>query len=379
MRILMLNYEYPPLGGGASPVTKSLSEELVKLGHNVDVVTMGFKGLKQKEEINGVNIIRVPSIRKQQGVCQTHEMFSYCYSASRFLPTLLKENKYDINHTHFIIPTGIVSYLIKRKIPYIITSHGSDVPDYNPDRFGIQHKFLKPIWNEIVQKAECITSPTDYLKNLILKNSDAKNCEKKIKVIPNGIHPENFDPIKKEKKILVVTRLFERKGVQYVIDAMKNIKDHELVICGDGPYKAKLEQQISELNVNNIHLLGYVSYERLKYEYESSSIFVFPSSAENFPVVLLEAMASGCAIITTNSTGCPEVVGDTALLVMPKSSQDIEKNIIKLINDGAFRNELMVKARKRVENNFTWSKIAKKYIETYEEVILKENLDFKRD
>jgi len=366
MNILMLNYEYPPLGGGASPVTKSLSEELVKLGHSVDVVTMGFKGLNQKEEINGVTIYRVPSIRKEQSVCQTHEMFSYCLSAYRFLPKLLKENEYDINHTHFIIPTGIVSYL-KRRIPYIITSHGSDVPNYNPDRFGLQHKLLKPLWNKIVKNAMCITTPTEYLKNLILEGC----YYDKIKVIPNGIHSEKFIPKKKSEKILVVSRLFERKGVQYVINAMKDIKDYELVICGDGPYKEQLEQQISKLDNNNIHLLGYVSDERLKYEYETSSIFVFTSSAENFPVVLLEAMASGCAIITTNTTGCPEVVGDTASFVRPKNPEDIRNALIKLINNDELRSELGAKARKRVEEEFAWEKIAKQYLSIYEEVISK--------
>ena len=371
MRILMLNYEYPPLGGGASPVTKSLSEELVKFGHTVDVVTMGFKGLKEKEEINGVTIYRVPCIRKKQGVCQTHEMLSYCYSAFRFLPKLLRENKYDICHTHFIIPTGIVSYLNKNKIPYIITSHGSDVPNYNPDRFGIQHKLLKPLWNGIVKNAECITSPSEYLKNLILENFDEENYCDKIKVIPNGIYPENFKPKKKEKKVLVVTRLFERKGVQYIIDAMRDIKNYELVICGDGPYLKKLEHQISKLNVTNIHLLGYISYERLKYEYETSSIFVFTSTAESFGIVLLEAMSSGCAIITTNNSGCSEVVDDAALLVRPKKSSNIKEALIKLINNDQLRNELGAKARKRVEENFTWKIIAEQYLSVYEDRIIK--------
>ena len=371
MRILMLNYEYPPLGGGASPVTKSLSEELVKFGHTVDVVTMGFKGLKGKEEINGVTIYRVPCIRKKQGVCQTHEMLSYCYSAFRFLPKLLSENKYDICHTHFIIPTGIVSYLNKNKIPYIITSHGSDVPNYNPDRFRIQHKLLKPLWNEIVKNAECITSPSEYLKNLILENFDKENYCDKIKVIPNGIHSENFNPKKKEKKVLVVTRLFERKGVQYIIDAMRDIKNYELVICGDGPYLKKLEHQISKLNVTNIHLLGYISYERLKYEYETSSIFVFTSTAESFGIVLLEAMSSGCAIITTNNSGCSEVVDDAALLVRPKKSSNIKEALIKLINNDQLRNELGAKARKRVEENFTWKIIAEQYLSVYEDRIIK--------
>ncbi len=367
----MLNYEYPPLGGGASPVTKSLSEELVKFGHTVDVVTMGFKGLKEKEEINGVTIYRVPCIRKKQGVCQTHEMLSYCYSAYRFLPKLLRENKYDICHTHFIIPTGIVSYLNKNKIPYIITSHGSDVPNYNPDRFGIQHKLLKPLWNEIVKNAECITSPSEYLKNLILENFDKENYCDKIKVIPNGIHPENFNPKKKEKKVLVVTRLFERKGVQYIIDAMRDIKNYELVICGDGPYLKKLEHKISKLNVTNIHLLGYISHERLKYEYETSSIFVFTSTAESFGIVLLEAMSSGCAIITTNNSGCSEVVDDAALLVRPKKSSNIKEALIKLINNDQLRNELGATARKRVEENFTWKIIAKQYLSVYEDIIIK--------
>lgn len=359
----MLNYEYPPLGGGASPVTRSLAEELVKLGHGVDVVTMGFKGLKQKEEVNGVTIYRVPSIRKEQGVCQTHEMLSYCISASRLLPELLKENKYDINHTHFIIPTGIVSYLNKRKIPYIVTCHGSDVPNYNPDRFGLQHKLLKPFWTKIVKDAKCITSPTEYLKNLILEGYHHDD----IKVIPNGIDLEDLDPKKKEKKILVVSRLFERKGIQYVIDAVKDIKEYELVICGDGPYRKQLEEQISKLDVSNIHLLGYVSDERLKYEYETSSIFVLPSSAENFPVVLLEAMASGCAIVTTSTTGCPEVVGDAALFVRPKSSEDIRNAMVKLIEDDELRSKLGFKARKRVEENFTWKKIAQDYVKAYED------------
>lgn len=368
MRILILNYEYPPLGGGASPVTKSLAEGLIIAGHNVDIITMGFKGLKPKEVINGVTVYRVPGIRKEQGVCQTHEMFYYCVSAYRFLPKLLKENKYDINHTHFIIPSGIVSYFYRNKIPYIITSHGSDVPGYNPDRFEKQHLLLKPLWKKIVKNANCITTPTKYLKNLILENLDKNEFDRKIKVVPNGIDAKSFNPKQKEKKILVVTRLFERKGVQYIIDAMKHIKDYNLNICGEGPYKIHLNKQINKLNIDNVKLLGYVNHERLKYEYETSSIFVFPSSAENFPVVLLEAMASGCAIITTNVTGCPEVVGDCALLIRPKNSEDIRISINKLIKDNNLRNNLGIKARKRVEENFTWDKIVKQYINIYETI-----------
>lgn len=365
----MLNYEYPPLGGGASPVTKSLSEELVKLGHTVDVVTMGFKGLKQREVINGVTVYRVSSIRKEQGVCQTHEMLTYCYSAYRFLPKLLKENKYDICHTHFIIPTGVVSYLNKNKVSYIITSHGSDVPGHNPNRFSVQHELLKPFWRKIVQNANQVVTPSNYLKEMILKNVDTDN----ITVIPNGfdIGSFNFNFKKKDKKILLVSRLFEFKGFQYFLDAIKDIDaDYEVNIVGDGPYKETLVQKAKDmkLNVNFIGWLDNKSKE-LKNLYETSSIFVFPSTAENFPTVLLEAMAAGCAIITSNISGCPEVVGDTALLVDPKESGEIKDALIKLIDDDELRTNMGDKARKRVVDNFTWGLIAQNYVHIYEETL----------
>ena len=369
MKILMLNYEYPPLGGGASSVTKSLAEELIKLGHNVDVVTMGFKGLKQKEEINGVNIYRVPSIRKEQSVCQTHEMFSYCFSAYRFLPKLLKENKYDINHTHFIIPTGIVSYLKKSKLPYVITSHGSDVPGHNPNRFSFQHELLKPFWRKIVKNAERVITPTNYLKNLIFKNVDADN----VTVIPHGfdISSFNFNPKKKEDKILLVSRLFEFKGFQYFLDGIKYLDiDYEINIVGEGPYKEALIKK-AKLVKANVNFLGWLDNNSLEFKelYEKSSIFVFPSAAESFGTVLLEAMASGCAIITTNTTGCREVVGNTGLLIRPKNPEDISKALIKLINNDELRYKLGIKGRKRVKDEFAWEKIAKQYVNVYKDVI----------
>ncbi|KAB2945332.1 MAG: 1,2-diacylglycerol 3-glucosyltransferase [Candidatus Methanoperedens nitroreducens] len=375
MRILMLNYEYPPLGGGASPVTKSLSEELVNLGHTVDVVTMGFKGLKQKEETNGVTVYRVPSIRKEQSVCQTHEMLSYCYSAYRFLPKLLKENKYNICHTHFIIPTGVVSYLNKSKIPYIITSHGSDVPGHNPNRFSIQHELLKPFWRKIVQNAECVVTPSKYLKDMILKNVDTDN----VTVIPNGfdIGSFNFDPKKKEKKILLVSRLFEFKGFQYFLDAIEDMDiDYEINIVGEGPYKEALVQKAKDLKVK-VNFIGWLDNKsvELKKLYETSSIFVFPSTAENFPTVLLEAMAAGCAIITTDVCGCPEVVGDSALVVRPNSSENIRNALNKLISNDRLFNEFGNKARQRLEEKFNWKKVAKQYENIYKsEIEEKENI-----
>ena len=95
----------------------------------------------------------------------------------------IRKNKYDLMHAHFIFPTGITAYLLKRivDIPLIITAHGSDVPGYNPDRFNIMHRLLRIIWKKIVRGADAVTSPSEFLKKLI-----RDNCEKDIEVIPNG-------------------------------------------------------------------------------------------------------------------------------------------------------------------------------------------------
>ena len=172
MKILTLSYEFPPLGGGGAKVVYGLTKELVKLGHEVDLVTMGFRGLPKYEEINGTNIYRVPCFRNRESICSTHEMVSYALSAIPFAVRLVKRKQYEINHTHFILPDGFVSYLLKKmiKLPYIITAHGSDVPGYNPDRFIIDHKILSPLWKKIVYNADQIVCLSESLKSLVQKS-----------------------------------------------------------------------------------------------------------------------------------------------------------------------------------------------------------------
>lgn len=374
MKILMLNYEYPPLGGGAAPVTQSLSEELVLQGHEVDVVTMGYNDLPHEEIINGVHIYRVPCLRKRVEVCTFSEMLSFCISAYRFLPELLEKKQYDINHTHFIIPTGLVSSFFYKRLPFIITSHGSDVPGYNPDRFKLHHLLLKPFSAIIIDRACSLTTPSQYLKGEIEKNYGGQN----VTVIPYGIYDKISPDKPKKRKILTVSRFFERKGIQYVIEAMKYINDFEYVICGDGPYRMELEKQIEKLNVGDrVRITGFLKGDELREEYESAAIFILPSVADNFPVVLMEAMSAGCAVITSNTTGCAEVVGETGLLVPPEDTDAIRAQLIKLIEDRDLCRKLGIMARKRVEQEFTWDPVARKYVSLYKKVLERESANKK--
>ena len=176
MRILMLNYEFPPLGGGASPVTYEIAKGYAHLGHKVDVVTMGYKGLSKYQKSDKINIYRIPCIRWKKEISSPFEHLTFILSAAIFFGKHLTKTRYDINHTQFILPTGVISLWLKKRygLPYIITSHGSDVPGYNPDRFRLLHNFTKPLLVTICNNALILTTPSSYLAGLI-KEKIGKN------------------------------------------------------------------------------------------------------------------------------------------------------------------------------------------------------------
>ncbi|MEM4397815.1 MAG: glycosyltransferase family 4 protein, partial [Candidatus Woesearchaeota archaeon] len=347
MKILVLNYEFPPLGGGSSPITKDLILELSKLKEisEIDIITMSYKDLPKFEILNKkIKLYRVNCLRTKKEKSNFLEMLSFLMpaylKAKQLIESSIKERKtYDFIHCHFIFPTGIIAYFIKKKfkIPYIITSHGSDVPKYNPDRFKLLHFFLKPIWKKILNESEKVICPSERLKKLILSSQDNEKkdiTEKKIVIISNGINltKRKINLEKKEKIILYAGRLFQRKGVQYLIKAFdllntsntKNSKDWQLFISGDGDYKKELEKLANKTKIKNkIKFLGWLDKDFLYKLYERSSIFVLPSSEESFGMVLIEAMMFGNAIITTKETGTEEVITDSGILITK------EKNLIE--------------------------------------------------
>lgn len=366
-KILVISYEFPPLGGGGAKVVAGLVEELQKSGYSFDIVTMGFKGLPRVEKCENVTIYRVPCIRLNKSMCYFPEMIPYLIMALPVLFKLVRMNNYVINHTHFIFPDAILSCLVKQfsGVPFVVTAHGSDVPGYNPDRFKFIHKVLLPFWKYVTNRANTIICPSESIESLIHQsNPDAKTI-----VIPNGIDVHKFDPtLQKEKKALAVTRLFERKGIQYFLNAHHQLNsDWEVNIAGDGPYLKNIKELVAARNID-VNLLGFLDNNgpELKDLYETSSIFVFPSESENFPICLLEAMVAGNAIITTRNTGCAEVVGDAALLVEPNNVEELKNAYQKLMVDDVLREKLGKMARHRVENLFSWERVRTDTIDLYD-------------
>jgi glycosyltransferase involved in cell wall biosynthesis len=327
---------------------------------------MGFKGLAENEVIDGVNVYRVKCFRMRKDICRTYEMISYVVSALMFLNSIMKEKKYDICHCHFIIPTGILALWLRKRfnLRYVLTTHGSDVPDYNPDRFVFFHKFTKPLLRIICNNAKQICSPSLFLKSLIKKNIGTFD----VKHIPNGIDLSNFklDLTKPKESIILSTgRLLKRKGFHTVIKAVYDVElPYEFHIVGDGPYRKNLEK-MADGSKTEIIFHGWIEKgsPKLLELYQKAPIYILASAKENASIALLEGMAAKAVVITTNVSGCPETVGDAGFLLDYDDHEKLKEILIKLSQDKTLVEDFSKKAYERLVNNFLWDQIINDYIE----------------
>lgn len=365
MRILLLSYEFPPVGGGGAKVVAGLAAELAQQGHEVDVITMGWQGLPAEERLDGVRVTRLRTLRRRPDRTSILELGVWLLRAFPVVFWRLARNHYDAINAHFILPDGLICAvacaLLGRR--FVVTAHGSDVPGYNGDRFQIAHRLIGQLWRGLVKLPSCIVFPSPHLLELARQREASINgC-----VIPNGFHPGHRLGRTRQRRILVATRLFPRKGVQRLIEAYVRLDtDYELHVIGDGPIRQELEDQ-ARTSGRPIVFHGWV--ENLSEEFvdllESADIFAFPSESENFPVCLLEAMAFELAIVTTRDTGCEAVVGDAALLVASDDVDELTEALRRLTISPELRSRLGQRARQRLEKNFTWPAVASRYVEVY--------------
>jgi glycosyltransferase involved in cell wall biosynthesis len=370
MRILMMCYEFPPLGGGGGRAVDGLSRVLVGLGHEVDLVTMSFRGEPRHEVIGGVRVHRVPSFRARRYECRLHEAASYLPPALITAARLAAKRSYDIAHAHFLLPDGVNAELLRRLtgLKYVVTTHGSDVPGYNPHRLKRSHRLLSPVWQRVAQRATQVICPSESLQALF----SARCPTIQTTLIPYGFDANRFDPDQpRRKRILAVTRMLERKGVQYLIEAVRDLTlEHEIHIVGDGPYLQELKSRAAGCRPR-IVFEGWLdnASDRLRELYCTSDIFVLASDVENFPVSLLEAMSARLAIVTTRGTGCQEVVGDAAVLVSPRDPRALREALLSLTTAPAHRRRLGIAARERLEQTFGWKGIAQQHIALYRRAV----------
>lgn len=367
---------FPRWEGDTEPrFVLDLSKALGKY-FDVTVLVPATPGAKDQEILEGVKVIRyhyfpvhkwetlcypgaiVPRIKEKKiRILLVPFLFVGLWSKERKIL-----NDYDIVHSHWIIPQGIVQSFFKT--PYLLTGHGGDVLELNEFPISILKR-------RALVNASAVSVVSSKLKKKLEEKYDINNitiqsmgCD--ISKFGRGNRKENLFSQKNEKIVLFVGRLVKIKGVDYLIEAMRNI-NAKLIIVGVGPEERKLKELSKQLG-EKIEFVGSKNHDELPSIYASCDIFVVPSITlengvtEGTPTVISEALASGLPVIGTNTGGIPNAIidGTNGFVIPDRDSNAIAEKLELLINDSNLL-ERMSKESIETAKQFSYDNIAETF------------------
>ena len=392
-RLAVFNTQPPHLYFGG--VERRIIETAKRLQTQADItVYSGTKaGFKKPMDINGVTVVP-------------------CYSTDKLFPldnwffnrSLFKKASTinaDVYEAHAVSGYGLLNALNKQGIkrPFVHTIHGVLADEYEQARENGYQSFRSRIANYFMHRLAKLEGETAKNATLIVTISKY-SLEKiqnyygvdaaKVRIVPNGVDPEEFKPVAEtdreggrrrlglgsEPCVLFVGSLIPRKGLPFLVEAAKKIvKEHsetKFVIVGEGPLKSQLLSNLETANLSgNFTFLGNVKEDMLPTLYNCADVLALPSIQEGQGIALLEAQASARPVVAFDVGGVNEAVrnGETGLLVKRGSSEELADALLKLLSDKVLREKMGASGRRFVIENFNWDICAQKMLNVYREAL----------
>jgi rhamnosyl/mannosyltransferase len=366
IKVLMVGKFYPPeYVGGIEYSMYDLAMGLTKRGVEVDVIVTSNSDKTVTEDIEGVTVHRVRRIAKisEQPISLTYPFV---------MRKLLRQNNYDVVHLHFPYPGAELSCLFNRLRAKLVVTYHMDATFVM-----MVKKLYKPFMHACLRKADKILVSSDKLLR------GAKHLSKyrdKSLVVPLFVKDDWFDsPSRKAVEdlktkygsyIFYAGRLFKTKGVNYFLQAVRNL-DCNVVIAGAGPEFNSLKALVNELGIEGrVFFVGSLEKVRLKEFYYAAEVFCLPSISreESFGLVLIEAMAADVPVISTElGTGTTYINkhDETGLVVKPGDVNMLEDAVKRLMSDKELRIRMGKAAKKRAEQVFSEHVVVKRMMEVY--------------
>ncbi|MGH7863218.1 MAG: glycosyltransferase, partial [Candidatus Dormibacteraceae bacterium] len=308
LRALLINYEFPPLGGGAGNATANLARCLARRDVDVLVLTSRWRNLPTEERRDGYTIRRVPVLRRRADRCSPAEMLTFIAAGLAPAIALGRSWRPDVSLAFFGLPSGPLALELRRVfgIPYIVSLRGGDVPGFTGQELRVYHRLARPMIRAIWARSAGLVANSDGLADLARQTWP----NAPIQVIPNGVDGDFFQPPTRVRpatplRLLCVGRLVRQKGITYLLEALKQCETSTtLRVVGDGPEGPSLKRQAGAAGLDQrVEFVGWASRSELPAHYQWADVFVLPSFEEGMPNVILEAMASGLPIIATDVYG----------------------------------------------------------------------------
>ncbi len=280
-------------------------------------------------------------------------------------------------HAHFG-KSGLYALPLARAlgIPLVVTYHGGDATKH-------QHYAAKPwrVYNrrykQLFKEADTLLAVSEFIKNKLIERGAPAE---KIRVHYNGIDADKFKSGEKQKDILFAGRMVEKKGLDTFIEALcrasDELKGWRVRFLGDGPLRQMAEKALSTSGVEAV-FEGWIDADRIPSYLSTASIVAVPSrtartgDSEGLPMITLEGMMSGCALIGSTHAGIPEAVldGKTGLIFQEGNSEELAVKLSRLCNDQSLRETLCQNGKARVLENFQLQIQSKKLEQMFLEII----------
>lgn len=369
MRILVINYEYPPLGGGGGTQSMYTAKEYAKR-HEVYFLTAGFDGDFGVSEANGYTLHKIKTIRRHTYICTNVEMADFVLRAWFALNGIFKTRQFDIIHIFFGMPTGFLSFHPQmKKTPFVISAGGSDVPWFNPTRFQMLYHLLTPVVKNIWARSGKTVANSAFLRDLILRHSPELDAG----VIPNGIDIETFTPPPLPAEpgtLLYCGRLVPHKKADVMIRALALLPAKaRLILAGDGAMRPELEALASSLGVaDRVEFCGWVDFAKMPDLYRRAHIYLQISEVEGMSNSVLQAMACGLPAILSRNGAAGYAGGDNAQFLDEVTPQTVAKAANAYMADRALYAAHSAKARAYAEKS-GWAEVARQYLAEFEKII----------
>ena len=376
MKILMLTWEYPPrIVGGIARVVNDLSKRLIKDGHDIYVVTYREGSAPYYENDKGVHVYRVDNYMINPNNFIDWIMQLNFNMVAKVNELIAKGEKFDVIHAH----DWLVAYAAKTlknsyDLPLVSTIHATEAGRNGGIHNEVQRYINDTEWMLTYESSEVIVN-SKFMKNDLQRLFGLPY--EKINVVANGINSTAYSGVEKdydfrrqyaadnEKIILFMGRLVYEKGVQHLISAMpkilENYHDAKLVIAGKGGMLDELKAQVEAMGLGQkVYFTGYLNAKQVSKMYKCADISVFPSTYEPFGIVALEAMLAGVPTVVSDVGGLNEIVehGVDGMKSYAGNPNSLADSILELLFNPQLCESISKKAKTKVKNEYSWTKIA---------------------
>ncbi len=363
--------------GGIANHAFRIAKSLSKRGHHFTIITRGSWSHHVKEEIDGIQVIRVRFLPLYPFHVSFHGWF-----VNGLLKALQKD--FDIIHAHsplIPVPSGELPIMTTVHTP--MRSEAQHIHGFSPYPIAVQLQIrvVSRLEERLFQRSGRIGV---VASSVIAELASYGVSPDKADWLGTGVDHEIFVPSRNTSSldpyVLYSGRLLERKGLPVLLQAAamvcKEDRKVKFVLLGDGPMKQYLERESVKLGLQNRFMcIGHIPFRTRQQElvefYQYATIYVQPSLYEGLPATILEAMACGKPVVATAVSGHLDVInnGANGLLVPPNNPQALAESLLKLLQDDSLRHTLGQAARDTIEERFTWGAVAERTFQCYEKAI----------